>query len=119
MGRRRKDRELYWRSVLERQADSGLSVAQFCRQESVSAPSLYAWKRKLQQQEAGSAAIDSQGAETAPWGAQLVPVRIESGSSPVPVRIALPQGASIDAPSGIDRSALVELLGALREAQLC
>jgi hypothetical protein len=35
------------------------------------------------------------------------------------VRILLPQGASIDAPGGIDRRALVDLLGALREAQLC
>jgi hypothetical protein len=119
MGQGRKERELFWRSVLQRQTESGLNVANFCRQESISAPSFYAWKRKLKERDAGARQIDPPVDEEAKLGTQLLPVRIEAGASPAPVRILLPQGASIEAPGSIDRRALVELLGAIREAQLC
>ena len=115
VGRQRTDREQYWRGVLQRQGESGLSVASFCRQESISAPSFYAWSRKLRERDAGAPALDGE----ANPGTQLFPVRIEAGTSSAPVRIFLPQGASLDVPGSMDRRALVELLGALREAELC
>jgi transposase-like protein len=115
MGASRKDRELYWRGVLERQAESGLSAAAFCRQESISAPSFYSWRRTLREREAEAAS----GSLPEREAANFVPVRIAAGSSSQSVRILLPQGASIEASSGVDRGALVELLTALREAQLC
>ena len=119
VGRRRTDRELYWRGVLQRQGESGLNVASFCRRDSLSAASFYAWSRKLRERDARESRIESQGDETSP-GTQLLPVRIEeAATSSAPVRIFLPQGASLDVPGGMDRRALVELLGALREAQLC
>ena len=119
MGRRRTDREVYWRDVQTRQLESGLNVASFCRQETISAASFYAWRRKLRQRDAGAAQIRTQVQDRADPGVQLVPVRITAETSVGPVRILLPQGTSIDAPGNIDRRALVELLGALREAQLC
>jgi len=36
-----------WRRRLERQRESGLSIAAFCRREGVSQVSFHAWKRKL------------------------------------------------------------------------
>jgi transposase-like protein len=105
--------------MLQRQSESGLNVANFCRQESISAASFYAWRRKLRMRDTQAAGIDVQNEQVADLGAHLLPVRIESGATPFPVRIRLPQGTSIDASGGIDRRALVELLGALREAQLC
>ena len=111
MGRRRQDRESYWRGVLQRQMDSGLSVARFCRQESVSAPSFYAWRRKL--------SSPAEGAAPTGQAANFIPFRIESRAAAESVRILLPHGVSIDAPGGIDRHALADLLGALRAAQLC
>ena len=119
MGRRRTDRELFWRSVLQRQTDSGLNVARFCRQESISAPSFYAWRRKLKQRDATAQQVDSAVDHEAHQGAHLLPVQIEAGASTALVRILLPQGASIEAPSSMDRRALVELLLAVREAQRC
>lgn len=115
----RRDREGFWRGILQRQAESGLNVASFCRQESISAPSFYAWRRKFQERDGGAPPIDRQFAKDTPLGGQLLPVRLEAGSSPAPVRILLPQGASIEAPGDIDRRVLVELLLALREAQGC
>lgn len=44
-GSRRNPHE--WRSLLARFDDSGLGVAAFCRQEAISAASLYRWRRLL------------------------------------------------------------------------
>jgi len=117
-GQRRTDRERCWRGVLERQVESGLSVASFCREESISAPSFYAWRRKLRERDVRAQRSASRGGDANP-GAESLPVRIEAGMPSAPVRIFLPQGASLDVPGSMDRRALVELLGALREAQLC
>ena len=37
-----------WRKRIARQRQNGQTVAEFCRQEGVSTPSYYQWKRKLQ-----------------------------------------------------------------------
>ena len=37
-----------WRERLERQRGSGLSIAEFCRQEGVSSITFHTWKRKIQ-----------------------------------------------------------------------
>ena len=39
--------ESRWREVLERQADSGLSVRSFCTAEGISEPSFYVWRKRL------------------------------------------------------------------------
>ena len=36
-----------WRQRMERQRESGLSIAEFCRREKVSPHTFHAWKRKL------------------------------------------------------------------------
>ena len=118
MSNRRSDRESHWRSVVQRQEESGLSIAAFCRLESLSAPSFYAWKRKFKERGPHPVESGPQGRAANSIG-QLVPVRIESSVPVASVRIFLPQGAWIDAPSNIDRRALVEMLEALREARLC
>ena len=40
--------ETYWRSALQRQSRSGLSIARFCDLEGVSAPTFYKWRHRLQ-----------------------------------------------------------------------
>ena len=37
----------FWQSTLDRQQSSGLSVAAFCRQESLSDKTFYLWRRRL------------------------------------------------------------------------
>jgi hypothetical protein len=41
------ERELRWREILDRQAQSDLSVRKFCATEGISEPSFYAWRKKL------------------------------------------------------------------------
>ena len=38
-------KERFWRGVLKKFAAGGLSVRAFCRQERLSEPSFYAWRR--------------------------------------------------------------------------
>lgn len=130
MGWDRRERESHWRSVLERQAISGMSVAEFCRRESISAPALYAWRRKLGRATASSRdegqSPGRQGrrrlrlASTAEEGsgARLLPVRIESRGS-ASVRILLPGSVCVEAPCGMNPTALVEVVRALREVSPC
>lgn len=120
MGQRRKDRELFWQGVIQRQVESGLSVSAFCRQESISAASLYGWREKLRDRNRETPRQDGSVAAEARYAPQLVPVRVEGPAmNPTPVRIFLAQGMSLELPGGIDWRALVELLAALREAQRC
>jgi transposase-like protein len=118
MGQRREDREVHWRGVLERQSDSGLGVAEFCRQESISAPSFYFWRRRLQDHEA-TGNPQARRASTAASSRQLLPVHIESASPAAAVRILLPQGVSLETSASIDDRRLTDLVRAVREASGC
>lgn len=46
-GRKNSEKALHWREILERQANSGVSVREFCATEGVSEPSFYAWRKRL------------------------------------------------------------------------
>lgn len=49
---RNAEREANWRGILTRFSLSGMSVREFCRRETLSEPSFYAWRRTLQQRDA-------------------------------------------------------------------
>lgn len=85
-----------WRGLLRRQAESGLSVAEFCRRRDVSEASFYQWRKRL----------------------RTVPLPAELGtgqSSPGPflplsvvgaagIEIELPCGAMVRIPAGEQRT---------------
>lgn len=62
------EKEQFWRLVLDEQAASGLSVRAFCRQEGISEPSYYAWRRELAVRDAKPA--------SRPDKPHVVPVRV-------------------------------------------
>jgi transposase-like protein len=45
------ERELRWREIVNRQAESGLSIREFCANEKVSQPSFYVWRKKFRERE--------------------------------------------------------------------
>ncbi|QDU92266.1 IS66 family insertion sequence element accessory protein TnpA [Lignipirellula cremea] len=95
MGRRLdEDREAFWRDVVERQAESGLTVAAFCRQEQISPPSFFAWRKKL----------------TCREKPRFVPVTISAPASAANFEIRLKGGAVVTVPSEFDEASLRRLL---------
>lgn len=123
MGNRNKTREFHWRGVFKQQSSSGLSIAAFCRQESISPPSFYLWRRKLRERKAlqdkqvGSTK-SSRAGRNPNHGSQLLPVRIEGTASTL--RIHLPQeGIFVDVPQGTKRETVTSVLQAVREASSC
>ena len=51
VGRKNAEKEVRWREILQRYADSGVSVREFCTSEGISEPSFYAWRKKLNQEQ--------------------------------------------------------------------
>ena len=47
IGRERRN-ESTWRGIVSRQAESGLTVQEFCEREGIKAASLYGWRARLQ-----------------------------------------------------------------------
>jgi hypothetical protein len=45
--KRSAEKEEFWRLVLDEHQRSGLTARAFCEQQGISAPSFYAWRRKL------------------------------------------------------------------------
>ena len=51
MASRSSEKEAFWRLVIDEQKASGLSIREFCQQESISQPSFYAWRKELQRRD--------------------------------------------------------------------
>jgi transposase len=99
-----------WRQRLLRFERSGLSAVAFCAKEGVSAPSFYAWRRRLRHQPAEHAARKDQPPADV---ARLVPVRILPTTAPV--ELVLPGGAVLRLTSGCDLDFVRLLIASLGE----
>jgi hypothetical protein len=100
--RRTKDRESYWRGVIAGQQASGLSIAAFCREEDVSPPSFYAWRRRLAKQ---PTPLHPAAKQPTP---QFVPVSLPATAAEFELR--LPNGVSVVVPGGFAEASLGRLL---------
>ena len=49
--RRSVEKEAYWRGHVERQSGSGVSIRKYCRENGVSEPSFYLWRRELRKRD--------------------------------------------------------------------
>ena len=99
-------REPFWREVISRQRESGLSIKGFCAREALAMATFFLWKRRL----AGGATPASVG---------FAPVRLEPEtlSEPVPggIEILLAHGRRIRLTGAVDRQQLRDVLAALAE----
>ena len=115
MANRNKSQESHWRGILKQQSSSGLSIAAFCHQNSITQTSYYAWQRKLREQKSSRnkqrrPTKSSQPIRNATKGAQLMPVRIEGTTPTSTLRIHLPQqGIFVDVPHGTDCETVKEV----------
>ena len=101
---RREDLAEWYRSLLERQAESGLSVRAFAATAGVSAWTLYEWRRRL-----GDTARYRDGAP------RLVEVSVVPSSPPTSagIGVELRSGHRLDVRAGFDDDELRRLIGVL------
>ena len=96
-----EERESYWREVVGRQENSGLSVRAFCVQEKLCPHTLYLWRRRL--------------AEKHPVNFAVVRVRPEPREARTVLEVVLPGGEHLHIPAGVDATTLRTVLAVLRE----
>ena len=98
-----EERENHWRRVVDRQEESGLSVLAFCRQQKLSAHTLYNWRRRFARQRRVQFAV----MEVHPQGP---PANVNAS-----LELVLPAGERLQVFAGVDATTLRTVLAALRE----
>ena len=97
----------FWQARLDAQAQSGLTIAEFCKQQKYSASAFYQWRRKLQDIADGTDGHTSvkslANATNASSFIELVPRHSTTPSGPTPshamIEIHLRSGSLIRLPS--------------------
>ena len=108
---RDEEKERFWRDVVERHAQSGLGVREFCRAEDVSEPSFYGWRRTLRQRDQENAFLEPSCApEEQESGNHVVTQAVGSEESKPHIEIVTPDGWCIRVPPEFDSEALEEVL---------
>ena len=92
-----------WHERIHRQAQSGLTIAQFCARERLPAKRFYAWRHRLQPIELP----DRQPALPAPAAFLPVTVRVAACTphEPLPIEADLPNGVRLRIPTANARLA--------------
>ena len=109
-------KEAFWRSMIERHRQSGLSIREFCRREKLSEPSFYAWRREIARRDAQSRIVPKRPRRRRK--ASFVPVRLATETAPSGgrIEIELSRDRRIHLTSPIDRQALADVLAVLEGA---
>lgn len=97
-----EQRTTHWRTIVERHTASGLSAADFCREQHIKVSQFYRWDRKFRNN--GDQGRASKGF------LELVPCRKPNGSG---IRIRYPSGLCIEVEQGFDPLTLRRAIEAL------
>jgi len=106
MKRRSEAARAKWARLIEAQALSGLSAAEFCRRRRIWASSFFAWKRTL-----GNS--DTQMPESGGAGFVEAIVEGDGGGPHGGITIDLVSGRRVTVSRGFDRQLLLEVIEAL------
>ncbi len=126
--KRDRGKERFWRRMLWQWERSGQGVRPYCRQQGLSEPLFYAWRRTIALRDAeGAPAADGRpafgpkkkpgpdGSRTAPL---FVPVHVSPTVAPA-LEVVLDDGRVVRVPEGFDAATLRQLLAVLAETPLC
>ncbi len=106
-----KERERYWRGVIQDQKSSGLSISAFCRERKVPAASFFNWRRKLAARECP---VEHKGVAATFVAVELPPSPAAASRSGC--EVVLPNGCRIIVPIQCDAVWLGEILRTLQES---
>lgn len=122
MAKRNEEKWAYWRSMLDRQRTSGLSVRQFCKESQVSEASFHTWKRKIargdRQADTSSEKVSEKRSKTKRAARQtegpevFIPVRVSAAAGSV-LEVVHPRGHVVRVPAIFDEGPLRRVLKVL------
>ena len=95
MSKRSEEKRAYWRDLLERQRESGLSVRQFCREHQMSEASFHSWKRKIAGHDRDDDASSESGDQKQPARRQVAK-QTENAAVFIPVRVSAAGGSALE-----------------------
>jgi len=95
----REERKSYWRALIDKHTESGMSAAAFCKQQGINSQRFYFWRRRFRADSASPGFI------------RLVPTSKTAFSG---IRIILDYGVSLELDRGFDPLTLQETIDALR-----
>lgn len=106
MGERQRDKnkESFWRGVLKRQADSGLSVRAFCRREKLAESAYYAWRQTIRERDRVRSKPSSAPA--------FVPARVTPPAA-ASIVVELTSGCTVRLPESMATDRVVDLISGL------
>jgi len=107
------DQQQFWQMVLDTFKSSGLSIRQFCKQEGLSEPSFYSWRKRLTQVDE-SDAVKEEVSQPDPFIKVSLPTEKHGG-----LELVLSSGHTLRISSPADSQTLTTVLSALCEAGLC
>jgi len=107
-----EDQEQFWHMAIETWQTSGLSVRQFCRDEGLSEPQFYVWRRKL------NGSNSKQIGQNKPEPSAFIEVAMPRSTSAV-IELVLTSGNMLRIPHGADAETLNTVLSTVRAIGLC
>jgi transposase len=116
MGRVREcngDQEQFWRMALETWQSSGLSIRQFCKDEGLSEPQFYVWRRRL-----SDGGITDPAHQDEPRQQAFIEVALPKNND-IMIELWLTSGNMVRILPGIDSATLSNVMSALQAAGLC
>jgi hypothetical protein len=118
--RRDAEKERFWQGAVRRQRQSGQSIRDYCRENALSEPSFYAWRRELRRRGIRPANRRRRRPGLSRGGRRgavaFVPLRVAAEIGPAcgmaAVELALPSGAVLRWPAGVEPAAAAALVSA-------
>ncbi|MEI8174038.1 MAG: hypothetical protein WCH07_11240 [Deltaproteobacteria bacterium] len=102
----RAERRDHWRTIIENQATSGVSIAAYCRDTQINPSYFYTWRRRLKEQQPSAGGF-----------LELIPGRLTEVASGV--RIRLGTKLSVEVERGFDPFTLRAVVDTLRDLSRC
>jgi hypothetical protein len=103
-------KERFWRDAIRQQQRSGQSVRDYCRNQGLTEPSFYAWRREITGRGCQRAKRVQRRAAKRPAfvSLQLAPGTVPIGSASI--ECLLPNGVVLRLPAGMEPAAIAALL---------
>jgi len=98
----RAERRTQWRTIIQNQATSGMSIAGYCRNAQIKPSYFYTWRRRLREQQLSTGGF-----------LELIPDQLTGAVSGI--RIRLSGRLCIEVDRGFDPPTLRAVIGALTE----